>query len=64
LGLLYSTVGTRADNELAHSVCRRVAGLVPKASATAATQRRCEKDGDDDDGDESGAGDEQSAIHG
>jgi hypothetical protein len=41
-----------------------VAGLVPKASATASAERSCKKDGDDDHGDNSGAGDEQSAIHG
>jgi hypothetical protein len=41
-----------------------VAGLVPKPSATASAERRCKKGDDDDQGDDSGAGDEQSAIHG
>jgi hypothetical protein len=40
-----------------------VAGLVPKATATASAERRCKKDGDDDHSDDSRAGDEQSAIH-
>jgi hypothetical protein len=40
-----------------------VAGLVPNAPATASAERRCKKDNDDY-GDESDAGDEQSAIHG
>jgi len=41
-----------------------VAGLVSDAFATASAERRCKKNGDDDYGDDSGAGDEQSAIHG
>jgi hypothetical protein len=41
-----------------------VAGLIPNTSASASAERRCEKDGDDDHGDDSGAGDEKSAIHG
>jgi hypothetical protein len=41
-----------------------VAGLVSDASATGSAEHRCKNDGDDDYGDESGAGDEQSAIHG
>jgi hypothetical protein len=40
-----------------------VAGLVPKTAASASAERRCNKDGDDH-GDDSGAGDEQSTIHG
>ena len=48
--------------EGADSVC--VAGLVPKASAAASAERRGKKHGDDNQGDDSGAGDEQCAIHG
>jgi hypothetical protein len=41
-----------------------VAGLVSDASATTSAERRCEKNGDDDYGDDRGASDDQSAIHG
>jgi len=43
---------------------RCVAGLVPKASATASAERHGKKHGDDNQGDDSGSGDEQSVIHG
>jgi hypothetical protein len=39
-------------------------GLVPDASTSTSAERRCKKDGDDDHGEDSGTGDEQSAIHG
>jgi hypothetical protein len=41
-----------------------LAGLVPNTPASASAERRRKKDGDDDYGDDSGAGDQQSAIHG
>jgi hypothetical protein len=43
---------------------REGAGLIPDASAYASAERRCKKDGNDHYGDDSGTGDEQSAIHG
>jgi hypothetical protein len=49
------------DAGLSRAVCRR---LVPDASAPTTAERHCENDGDDDQGDDNGAGEEQSAIHG
>ena len=63
---VWASIGSASDRRphVVRAPIQCFAGLVPN-SASASAERRCEKDGDDDDhGDDSGAGDEQSAIHG
>jgi hypothetical protein len=61
-----ASTGSAPDRrrQVVRTPIRCLAGLVPNTSASTSAERRCKKDGDEDHGDDSGAGDEQSAIHG
>jgi hypothetical protein len=63
---VWASTGSATDRRphVVRAPIQWVAGLVPNTSASASAERRCKNDGDDDHCDDSGAGDEQSAIHG